>query len=52
MKGTTAAMIFLGICIALAVLLMLKVIGPTTTGWAFAVALVALGLPSRSFRRK
>ena len=50
MKGRTASMVFLGFCIVLAALLMLDVIGPTTSGWAFAVALVALGLASKGFR--
>ncbi len=52
MKGRTASLLFLGFCIVLAALLMLDVIGPTTTGWSFAVGLVVLGLASKGFRAR
>ena len=51
MKGRTAGMIFLGFCIVLAALLLLHVIGPTTSGAAFAVALVVLGVASKGFKQ-
>jgi hypothetical protein len=52
MKGKSAGMVFLGICLALAVLLVLKVITTLIGGIAFAAALVVLGLLSEGFRRK
>lgn len=44
MSGKTAGLIFLGICLILAALLLTKVITPLISGGVFAVALVALGL--------
>lgn len=52
MKGTSAGVVFLGICLALAVLLVLKVITTVISGIAFAAALVTLGLLSEGFKRK
>ncbi len=51
MNGRTAGRVFLGFCIVLAALLLLDVIGPKTSGVAFAVALVALGVASKGFKR-
>ncbi len=52
MTGRTASFLFLTICVALAFLLFMGVIGGTTSGWIFAVALVGLGLLSRGFRAR
>ncbi|MBP1694077.1 MAG: hypothetical protein H6Q37_1960 [Chloroflexi bacterium] len=52
MKGTTAGLIFLGVCIVLAALLFAKVLTPIVSGILFAAALVFLGLLSGGFRRK
>jgi hypothetical protein len=52
MKGKSAGMVFLGICLALAVLLVLKVITTMISSIAFASALVVLGLLSGGFRRR
>jgi hypothetical protein len=51
-KGKTAALLFLGVCVCLAALLFLKVITPVVSGAIFAVALVLLGGTSSGFRRK
>ena len=51
MNGKTAAFIFLGICLVLSALLLTKVVTPLISGAVFAVALAALGLASRGFRK-
>jgi hypothetical protein len=52
MKGKTAGLLFLAVCIVLAALLLLKVITPLVSGSLFAVALVLLGGLSRGFSRR
>lgn len=52
MKGKAAGLIFLGVCIILAVLLLARIIAPMTSGIIFAVALVVLGGLSRGFRNQ
>jgi hypothetical protein len=52
MKGKPAGLIFVGICVILAVLLLLGVITPLASGALFAVALVLLGGMSQGFRKK
>jgi hypothetical protein len=50
-KGKTAGLLFLGVCAALAMLLITHVLTPIMSGAIFAVALVFLGGYSRGFRR-
>ena len=52
MKGRVAGLIFLGVCIILAVLLLTGAISPIVSGAIFALALVLLGGFSGGFRRK
>jgi hypothetical protein len=51
MKGKTAAFIFVGICIILALLLLAKIIEIIAAAILFAVALVILGIISKNFRK-
>ncbi len=51
MRAKPAGLLFLGICIVLAALLLKKVLTFLVSGFAFAVALVILGLLSGGFRR-
>ncbi len=51
MKRRTAGFIFLGICVLLAILLLVKIIAPLASGVLFAVALVVFGLLSGGFRK-
>ena len=52
MNAKPAVVVFLGICIVLAGLLLLQLITPVVSGAVFAVALVLLGSLSKGFRRK
>lgn len=52
MKGKTASFVFLGICVILAALLLVKTITPIQSGMVFAIALVLLGGCSGGFRKK
>jgi hypothetical protein len=52
MKASNARIAFFIICLALAVLLVMKVLTTILTGALFALALVTLGLASRGFRKK
>jgi hypothetical protein len=52
MKGKTATIIFLGVCLLLAGMLILKAFTFMLGGIVFAVVLVTLGLLSNSFRKK
>ena len=52
MSGKTAAYIFSGICAVLAVLLLTGVIGSIVSSLTFAIALVALGVSSKGFKRQ
>ena len=52
MTGRTASFLLLTLAVVLALLLFGGVVGGTTAGWVFAVALVALGVASRGFRRR
>ncbi len=51
MNRKTASLSFLGICVVLAILLLIKVITPLVSGSIFAIALVPLGVISRGFRK-
>ncbi|MFQ5701516.1 MAG: hypothetical protein ACE5HU_06710 [Acidobacteriota bacterium] len=51
MTGRVAGLLFLSICLLLAILLMLGRISSVASGSAFAAALVVLGGLSRGFRR-
>jgi hypothetical protein len=52
MRGKTAGMLFLGICIVLAFLLLTRLITPVISGIVFAIALVLLGGITKGFRRR
>jgi hypothetical protein len=52
MKGKTAGFVFLGVCVILAVLLLVKAITPIVSGTVFAITLVLLGGFSGGFRKK
>jgi hypothetical protein len=52
MNGKTAAIIFVGVCVVLAILLLFGVISPLVSGSVFAIALVLLGGISNGFRKK
>ena len=52
MTGRTASFVFLAFCVVLALLLLTGRIGAATTGWAFAIAMVVLGVLSRGFGRR
>jgi len=51
MRGKPTGLIFLGICIVLAGLLLTHVISARTSGLIFAADLVVLGVASGGFRR-
>jgi hypothetical protein len=51
MSRKTAAFSFLGICVVLAILLLIKAITPLVSGSIFAIALVLFGVFSRGFRK-
>lgn len=51
MHGKLASTLFLGVCIALGIALVLKLLSPITGSVLFAIALVAFGLASKGFRR-
>lgn len=52
MDGRPAALLFLLVCIALAILLLTDRIGSLVSGSIFAIALVLLGGLSQGFRRR
>lgn len=52
MNGKAAAIIFVGVCVVLAILLLFRVISPLVSGSVFAVALVLLGGISNGFRKQ
>ena len=52
MNKRTAAFIFVGVCIVLAILLLFGVINPVVSGSVFAIALVLLGGASAGFRKQ
>lgn len=52
MNGKTAALLFVGVCAILAILLVTGLIGPLWSGSLFAVALVLLGGISGGFGKK
>lgn len=52
MQGKTAGLVFLGVCVILAALLLTKTITPIQSGTAFALALVLLGGISGGFRKQ
>jgi len=51
MNRKTAAFSFLGICVVLAILLLIRAIPPLVSGSIFAITLVLLGVFSRGFRK-
>ena len=51
MTRKTAGLVFVGICIVIADLLVTKAITPLVGGILFAITLVVLGLLSGGFRR-
>jgi hypothetical protein len=52
MNGKTAALLLFGICLILAVMLLVKIIEVIPGVIIFAVALVVLGTVSKNFRKK
>ncbi len=52
MKGSIARIIFILICVAVALLLLTHIISTVTGSVIFAVSLVVLGGTSHGFRRK
>ncbi len=52
MKGRTAVLVFLGVCVILALLLLTGSIRPVLSGAIFAIALGVLGGLSRGFRKE
>jgi hypothetical protein len=52
MKGKTAGLLFLGICIVLAFLLITRSFSPFLSGTLFACSLLLLGGLSSGFRRR
>lgn len=52
MNKNIAAMVFLAVCIVLALLLLSGTISPLVSGAVFAVALVVLGFLSGGFRHQ
>jgi hypothetical protein len=51
MKGKTARLLVLGICIVLAVLILTKIITHLASGLIFAIVLVTVGVMSRGFTK-
>jgi len=52
MNRKSAGLLFLAICIILAILLLTKTISSTVSGIIFAAALVLLGIVSNGFRKE
>ena len=52
MKQKSAGLLFLAICIVLAILLLTKTISSTVSGSIFALALIILGGASKGFTNK
>ena len=52
MKRKTAGILFLAICVVLAILLLTKTISSTVSGSIFALALIILGSVSKGFTNK
>jgi hypothetical protein len=52
MKNRTAGLLFLLVCVVLAILLLTKVIKIFLSGIVFAIALVVIGLLSRGVRKE
>ncbi len=52
MNGRTAGLVFLGVCVILALLLLTRSIRPVLSSAIFAIALVVLGVLSRGFRKE
>jgi len=52
MNGKTAAFLFVGVCVILAILLSSGIIGPLFSGSIFAIALALLGGMSGGFRKR
>jgi hypothetical protein len=50
MNRKSASLIFLGVCIILAILLLTHSVSSTTSGIIFAIALVLFGVISKGFR--
>lgn len=52
MKGRSAGLLFLAVCVVLATLRLLGELSSTASGAIFAVALVVLGVLSGGFRKR
>jgi len=52
LKGKPAGLLFLAVCVVLAVLLLTRTITPILSGTVFAVALAVLGALSAGFRKE
>ncbi len=52
MDRNVAAVLFLAVCIILAVLLLARAITPLVSGTVFAIALALFGLAARGFRKR
>jgi len=52
MNRKTAAFLFLGVCLILALLLLTKTISPIISGFIFAVVLILFGSVSKGFPKK
>lgn len=52
MKATIARIMFILVCIGIAVLLLTRAISAVAGGACFAIALVIFGIASMGFRRK
>ena len=52
MNGKNEAVIFVGVCVVLAILLLFGLISPLVSGSVFAIALVLLGGISGGFRKQ
>jgi len=50
MNRKSASLIFLGVCIILAILLLTHSVSSTTSGIIFAISLVVFGILSKGFR--
>ncbi|MGC1374701.1 MAG: hypothetical protein WA821_00650 [Anaerolineales bacterium] len=51
MNRKIAAVLFLAVCVVLAILLFMQAIGPLVSGVIFAIALALFGLFSRGFKK-
>jgi hypothetical protein len=52
MKGLTARLLFILMCVALSLLALYRVITPIITGVVFAIGLIVLGVASKGFQKR